>query len=142
MIGTLFLFVYFPSFNSATLIGVAQQRSIVNTLYAISGSALMAVFISRMMIGKLDMQILMFATLAGGVMVAASSNLIFNGGYAMLVGCLAGIASSLGYLRLDKFMESKVKIHDTCGVHFLHGIPGWVGGIVSAVCAGFATYNF
>ena len=142
MIGTLFLFIFFPSFNSATLIGVAQQRSIVNTLYAISGSALMAVFISRMMIGKLDMQILMFATLAGGVMVAASSNLIFNAGYAMLTGCLAGIASSLGYLKLDKFMQDKVKIHDTCGIQFLHGIPGLLGAVTSAVCAGFATYNF
>lgn len=81
-----------------------------------TGSALMAVFICRMMIGKLEMQTLMFATLAGGVMIAASTNLIFNAGYAMLTGCLAGIASSLGYFKLDKFMEDKVKIHDTCGV--------------------------
>jgi len=64
----------------------------------------MAVFICRMMIGKLDMRIIMFGTLSGGVMVAASSNLIFNGGFAMLTGCLAGIATSLGYFKLDKFM--------------------------------------
>jgi ammonia channel protein AmtB len=80
-------------------------------MYAMTGGALMAVFICRMMLGKLDMMILMFATLAGGVMIAASSNLIFNAGYAMIVGCLGGIASSLGYFKLDKFMEDKVKIH-------------------------------
>ena len=85
-------------------------------MYAMTGSALMAIFISRMMIGKFDMKILMFGTLSGGVMIAASSNLIFNAGYALLVGCLAGIASSLGYFKLDKFMQDKVKIHDTCGV--------------------------
>jgi ammonium transporter Rh len=111
-------------------------------MYAMTGSALMAVFISRMMTGKLEMTVLMFATLSGGVMIAASSNLIFNAGFAMLTGCLAGIASSLGYFKLDKFMEDKVKIHDTCGVQFLHGIPGWLGSLTSAVCAGFATYNF
>lgn len=114
----------------------------MNTLFAISGSALMAIFISRMMIGKLDMQVLMFSTLAGGVMVAASSNLIFNAGFALLTGCLAGIASSLGYLKLNEFMQNKVKIHDTCGVQFLHGIPGLLGAVTSAVCAGFASYNF
>lgn len=111
-------------------------------MYAMTGSALMAIFISRMMVGKFEMTVLMFATLSGGVMIAASSNLIFNAGYAMIVGCLAGIASSLGYFRLDKFMEDKVKIHDTCGVQFLHGIPGWLGAMTSAICAGFSQYSF
>jgi len=111
-------------------------------MYAMTGGALMAMFICRMMIGKFEMTVLMFATLSGGVMIAASSNLIFNAGYAMLVGCLGGIASSLGYFKLDKFMEDKVKIHDTCGVQFLHGIPGWLGAMTSAICAGFSQYNF
>ena len=28
-------------------------------------------------------------------------------------------------------------LHDTCGVHNLHGIPGVLGGIISAVVVGF-----
>lgn len=58
----------------------------------------------------------MNATLAGGVMIAAACDMIFNPGFAMLVGGLAGIASSLGYLKLNYFMQLKVKMHDTCGV--------------------------
>lgn len=84
----------------------------------------------------------MNATLAGGVMIAASCEMIFNPGYAMLVGCFAGIASSLGYLKLTDFMKYKVRIHDTCGVQYLHGIPGQLGAVTSAIAAGLAIYNY
>jgi len=50
------------------------------------------------------MEVIMNATLAGGVMIAAACDMIFNPGFAMLVGGLAGIASSLGYLKLNYFM--------------------------------------
>lgn len=51
------------------------------------------------------MEVLLNATLAGGVMIAASCEMIFNPGYAIIVGSLAGIASSLGYLKLNEFMK-------------------------------------
>jgi ammonium transporter Rh len=117
MIGTLFLFIYWPSFNSALATGVSQQRAAINTFYSITASALMAGFMSRVVKGgKLDMEIIMNATLAGGVMIAASVEMIFNPGYAIIVGSFAGIVSSLAFTKLTPFMETKVRIHDTCGV--------------------------
>lgn len=104
MVGTLFLFVYWPSFNSALAVGVNQQRAALNTFFSITTSALTAGYISRCVTGKLDMEVTMNATLAGGVMIAAACDMIFNPGFAMLVGGLAGIASSLGYLKLNYFM--------------------------------------
>jgi ammonium transporter Rh len=143
MIGTLFLFTYWPSFNSALSVGVAQQRAAVNTFFAITASALTAGFMSRLVKGgRFDMEIIMNATLAGGVMIAASVEMIFNPGFAIIVGCFAGIASSLAFTKLTPFMESKVRIHDTCGVQFLHGIPGQLGAVTSAIAAGVAIYNY
>jgi ammonium transporter Rh len=45
-------------------------------------------------------------------------------------------------MRLDEFMRKNVKIHDTCGIQFAHGIPGMLGAVTTAVCAGVAVYNF
>ena len=36
-------------------------------------------------------------------------------------------------------MEKFCHIHDTCGVHNLHGIPGFLGGILSGIV--LASYN-
>jgi len=45
-------------------------------------------------------------------------------------------------MRLDEFMVKNVKIHDTCGIQFSHGIPGMLGAVTTSVCAGVAVYNF
>ena len=36
------------------------------------------------------------------------------------------------------WIEKKMKIHDTCGVHNLHGMPGVLGSALSCVLAAVA----
>jgi ammonium transporter Rh len=55
--------------------------------------------------------------------------------YAVLVGSLIGVVSAFGFTHLTPFLEKKIGLHDTCGVHNLHAIPSWVGCIVSAIAA-------
>jgi ammonium transporter Rh len=68
MIGTIFLFLYWPSFNAALGTGQQQQRAAINTLVSILGSVLVATYTSRAVKGEIDMEVLLNATLAGGVM--------------------------------------------------------------------------
>lgn len=82
------------------------------------------------------------ATLAGGVVMGASCDLITGPGFAMLTGCIAGAVSALGFLKLNKLFKEKLGLHDTCGIHFLHAIPGLLGGFTSAVVLGAMDYNF
>ena len=65
-----------------------------------------AAFISRTVLdGRLDIEVIMNATLAGGVMIAASCEMIFNPGYSIIIGGFAGIVSSLGVIKLRPWME-------------------------------------
>ena len=117
MVGTLFLFIYWPSFNGCFAAGgVEQQRVIVNTILAISASALTSCFLATVILGKFDMEVMLHATLAGGVAIGTSCNLLTYSIYPLGIGALAGLVSALGYLKINPFCKEKLKIHDTCGV--------------------------
>jgi ammonium transporter Rh len=60
----------------------------------------------------------------------------------MLVGFCTGALSALGFLFLSPYLKEKIGLHDTCGVHNLHGMPGIIGGLVSAITAGASGRNF
>lgn len=42
-------------------------------------------------------------------------------------------------LLFQPFMEKHLKIQDTCGIHNLHALPGFIGGIVGAITAAAAS---
>lgn len=133
MVGTVFLFMFWPSFNGALASETQQQRVIVNTVLAISASGITSCGVSRLILQRLDMEVVLNATLAGGVAIGTSSDLTVTGGTAMAIGALSGIVSALGFLKLNEFLQRKINLHDTCGVHNLHGIPGIMGAIFGAI---------
>jgi len=142
MVGTLFLWMFWPSFNGALAADFQQQRVIINTVMAISASCITACAVSRFLLQRLDMEVVLNATLAGGVSVGSSSDLVVTAGWAMAIGAFAGIVSALGFLKLSPFLQQKISLHDTCGVHNLHGIPGVIGGLFGALSAGMADTAF
>lgn len=75
------------------------------------------------------------ATLAGGVAIGSAANLVVTPGGALAVGVAAGLLSVAGYARLSPRLEAGLGLHDTCGVHNLHGMPGVLGGLVAAAVA-------
>lgn len=142
MVGTLFLFMYWPSFNAALGSGVQQHRTIINTLFGISTSCISACLFSRIAKGKLDMEVVLNATLAGGVALGSAADVLNHAFTSMIVGYVAGAVSALGFIYLSPFLREKIGLHDTCGVHNLHGIPGILGAIVSAITCAGAGRNF
>jgi ammonium transporter Rh len=78
------------------------------------------------------MEVLLNSTLAGGVIMGAAADIIASSpGFVMLAGAIAGAISAAGYLWLNDLFKSKLSLHDTCGVHFLHAIPGVLGGLTA-----------
>jgi len=148
MIGTYFLFLYWPSFNGATGTGSQQIRAVITTLLSITTSVYSALLASRIfkpevheIDGKkvshnvLDVEILLNATLAGGVCMGSAADILAKPYYAMICGWVTGVVSALGYIYIGPFLKAKINLNDTCGIHNLHAMPGVIGGVIAAIAA-------
>jgi ammonium transporter Rh len=136
MIGTLFLWMYWPSFNAALVPpeGFRQERAVVNTLLSIAASCA-ATFAFSVVLShnkKFDMVHLQNATLAGGVAMGATCELAINPASAATIGIVAGVVSVSGYCFLMPALERRMKLSDTAGILNLHGMPGVIGGLACA----------
>ncbi|XP_028653284.1 ammonium transporter Rh type A [Erpetoichthys calabaricus] len=145
MIGTVFLWMFWPSFNSAIAAeGQDQLIAVINTYFSLSACVLTAFAISSLVQekGKFDMVHIQNATLAGGVAVGTCADMHIGPYGAMLIGFVAGIISTFGFKFLTPILASKLGIQDTCGVHNLHGMPGVLGGMAGIVAAAITGRSF
>lgn len=119
------------------------MRAVINTYLSLTSSVIASIIVARITKGKkLEMEIILNASLAGGVVMGANADIIAKSYGAMLAGFIAGTVSSLGYAYLGPYLAKKINLHDTCGVHNLHGMPGFMGGIISAIVASRGLGNF
>lgn len=134
MLGTLFLWCYWPSFNAVLAGGeVGIANSIFNTYFSLISSVLTAYATSLLLgKGKFTMSHILNATLAGGIIVGACADFLEDAWVAYLCGSLIGIISTLLFNFMPKAFE-KIGLQDVAGVFHLHGLPGILGGIVSGI---------
>jgi ammonium transporter Rh len=140
MVGTIFLWMFWPSFNGALATGDQQHRVIINTVISLTASCVTTFVMSSIFRHdrKFDMVDIQNATLAGGVAVGSASDLFIGPWAALLIGVIAGTLSVVGYTRLQPYLQGNRIVHDTCGVNNLHGMPGILGGLAGAVSAAVA----
>lgn len=148
MIGTIFLWILWPSFNGALAADGNQLRVIIVTTLSLAGSCLAAFIASHFLVtarvtweseAQFDMVHVQNATLAGGVAIGSCSDLVVEPAAAILIGALAGFLSTYGYHAITPAISKALNVDDTCGVHNLHGMPGVLGAVVSMIVVGMAT---
>ncbi|XP_072465466.1 blood group Rh(CE) polypeptide isoform X2 [Notamacropus eugenii] len=131
-LGTLFLWIFWPTFNAALLDYPSEKETAVyNTYYALAVSSVVAMSFSAAAHsdGKISMNHVHRATLAGGVSVGVATNLIHSPWIAMVLGLLAGMISIAGAKCLPGCFNRVIRLHDTCEVHSTFGLPGLLGGL-------------
>jgi len=141
LIGTLFLWIYWPSFVSGAAIpdSAQQQMAIVNTILALSASTIITFCLSTLFShdGRFRPVDIQNATLAGGVAIGCSANLDLNAFGAVTIGLIAGTVSAFGFNFIQPWLEKNFGLHDSCGIHNLHAMPSVVGAVCSIFIAGY-----
>ncbi|CAA98418.1 Ammonium transporter AmtB-like domain-containing protein [Caenorhabditis elegans] len=140
MIGTLLLWVFFPSFNAAIQEPEdARHRAIMNTYLAMASGTVTTFMISSCVdtLGRFNMIHIQSSTLAGGVAIGSSANAVLHPYHAVIVGVIAALLSVIGHAWISPRLERTFHLFDTCGVHNLHGMPGILAGLLSI---GFAYF--
>lgn len=133
MIGSLVLWLFWPSFCCAMVPSDQVALTAVNTILALCGATLSTYLFSALFSkGKVLIGDIANASLAGGVAIGATCNIV-NAYTALLIGILAGALCVLGYAIIQARLQKTCKIVDTCGVHNLHGMPGLLGGLVAVL---------
>jgi len=139
-IGTLFLWLYWPTFVAGWLPPgtLEAETAVTNTILALLASTICTFVLSAGLNGKVFRPVdIQNATLAGGVTIGALANLNIGPGFALLVGCAAGLLSTFGFCKVQGFLCEKVGLHDSCGINNLHGMPSILGAILSIIVPAF-----
>ncbi|XP_049595681.1 rh blood group, D antigen [Syngnathus scovelli] len=135
MLGTLFLWMFWPSFNSILMERNFPERrlgAVCSTYLALAVSAVGSFAVSTLSSpkGKINPTHFQSCILAGGVAVGVSMPVIRYPWEAMTIGLAAAAVSTVGFRYLKKQMLFAFGCHDTCRVLSIHGLPGLLGWLI------------
>ncbi len=135
LLGSMVLWLFWPSFTSAVVAPELGYSTVLNTVLALCGSTLATYVFSKLIRGKIEVEDIANATLAGGVCIGSTCSTA-NPGFAMVIGICAGTLSTLGFSIIAPKVCKLIRGTDTCGVHNLHGMPGLLGGLFGIAITG------
>ncbi len=130
MIGSMVLWLFWPSFCAALVPVEAIPYTVVNVFLALCGSTLITYILSVKIRGKINISDIANAALAGGVAIGSTCD---HAGHpaAFIIGGIAGAISTIGFAIIQERQKKLLSTIDTCGVSNLHGLPGLFGGLAA-----------
>jgi len=130
MLGSILLWIFWPSFCAALVPVGLVPATIVNVILALSGSTLATYLFTILLRKKISIADIANAALAGGVAIGSTCDTATHG-EAIIIGILAGSLSTFGFAKIQNKLQKGLKLIDSCGVSNLHGMPGLLGGIAA-----------
>ncbi|KAM5180893.1 RH-like protein [Mantella aurantiaca] len=144
MLGALFMWIFWPSYNSLLLKDLMQkQNAVFNTYFTLAVSTVVVFAASALFNrnGKFKMMLVRNAMLAGGVAVGFSAYMVQYPWITMTLGLLAGLISTAGLTFMQDTLKVVTLVHDTCGVNYTFGLPGLLGALAYALIILVADYG-
>lgn len=132
LLGSMVLWVFWPSFCAALVSPKDVPVTIVNVIIALCGSTLATYMASMKLRGKISIADIANATLAGGVAIGSTCDKV-PAPQAFVIGIIAGALSTFGFAVIQSRFQGVIRKIDTCGVLHLHGLPGLFGGLAAIV---------
>jgi ammonium transporter Rh len=144
-IGTIFLWIFFPSFNVANIqhkmdyingknfIEVLRYRGIMNTYLSMVGS-LIGTFVFNPMIhnGKIKVEQFLNSAYVGGIIIGGCCTICTSAWASILIGFIGGSISAICLWKL-KSLFKRNKLEDTFGILHSFTIPGILGGFLTCI---------
>jgi len=137
MIGTLFLWCFWPSFNAlGAATDIDNQRAVTNTILSLASSCVVAFCLQTVVFcDKFHMTMVRNATIVGGIAVGTAATMTMQPFVAIIIGAVASATSVVGFRYISPFLREKCNVHDTCGILNVHFFPGLIGGIAGIILA-------
>ncbi len=134
MLGSMMLWIFWPSFCAAPAEISKMPLAAVNTILSLCGATVATYIASTMIRKKIAIEDMANAALAGGVAIG-SSCAHTTPQCSLILGFIAGTLSVIGFAIIQPRVQKALKGIDTCGVHNLHGMPGMLGGLAAIFIA-------
>ena len=152
LFGTLILITYWPAFNTSLIentlnalnendiynsgINYKKFKGIINTYLSILGSIVGTFIMSPLCnLGKIKIKDIINSCFSGGIIVAGCCHIIDRFWISILLGLICGALTTY----LCNILTDRLKIkgyHDTSDIIYYHGIPGFLGGIITSIFVG------
>lgn len=136
IIGTLFLWILWPSFNAAFAPDGTQMRVVINTVLSLCTGTIFSFLFSRVFRGgKFKIGDVQRGTLAGGIALGSCSSFLVGPGGAMATGAVAASLSTVAIVHLTPSLYRWIGLQDSMsvlGTYFIPALVGAIAGIVSA----------
>ncbi|NWX10816.1 RHBGB protein, partial [Caloenas nicobarica] len=142
VIGTIYLWIFWPSFSSATTArDNTEPWAVLNTYFSLAASTMATFVLSPVLYEESTLRMVQIqdAALASTAVMGMPGEMLVTPFGALVAGFLAGLISLLGFRFLTPVLRSRLKIQDTCEVHNIHGLPGILGALLGTLLAALAT---
>ena len=145
-IGMIFLFSYFPTFNSALAKESAydeiRKKGIYSTYLSLFGSTIGSFITSGFLnSGRFIFEEILYGTLSGAIIISGCCTLCIDHWAPMVVGTLGAIISVVLLSKIKPYFV-KWGLQDTCNIIIIHGIIGLLGAFITPMfIRGFESRN-